>query len=222
MESRAGGVALLPDNELTGQLRGAVSVAGCEVVSDVRRARALIWCSPDPSGVEAVLLAAPDLEWIQLPFAGVERFVSFFSKDRVWTAAKGIYGPAVAELTLALILAGLRRVGSFARARSWLPLGQTSLWSAKVTILGGGGIARSLIDLLAPFNCDVVVVRRSGAGIEGAPRAARAHGRGAGWCRRRSTCPSLDQGDRAVGRREVPGAHGPDGLVGQCGSRTNR
>ncbi len=169
MDSQGGGcVTLLPENELTSQLRAAVSAAGCEVVSDVRRAKALIWCSPDPSGLAAVLQAAPDLEWIQLPFAGVERFVTFFSEDRVWTAAKGIYGPAVAELALALILAGLRKIGSFARASSWLPLDQTSLWSAKVTIIGGGGIARSLIDLLAPFNCDVVVVRRSGAGIEGA------------------------------------------------------
>jgi D-3-phosphoglycerate dehydrogenase len=114
------------------------------------------------------LQAAPGLVWIQLPFAGVEEFVPLFSTDRVWAAAKGIYGQAVAEFALALILAGLRRIGSFARAHSWQSLEQVSLWDAKVTILGGGGIARSLAALLAPFNCDVVVVRRTDAPVDGA------------------------------------------------------
>jgi phosphoglycerate dehydrogenase-like enzyme len=161
-------VVLLPDNELTAILREAVSASGCKVVSDVERAEGLIWCSPRPSGLEDVLQAAPGLAWVQLPFAGVEGFVPMLSNDRIWTAAKGIYGPAVAELALALMLAGLRRIGSFARAHSWKSLEQTSLWDAKVTILGGGGIARSLVALLSPFNCRVVVVRRTDAPIEGA------------------------------------------------------
>jgi phosphoglycerate dehydrogenase-like enzyme len=161
-------IALLPDTELTATLRDAVSEAGCEVVSDVEQADGLIWCSANPDGLATVLETAPGLGWVQLPFAGVERFVPLFSDDRVWTAAKGIYGPAVAELALALMLAGLRRVGSFARARSWRSLDQVSLWDAKVTILGGGGIARSLVTLLQPFDCDVVIVRRSNAAIEGA------------------------------------------------------
>jgi phosphoglycerate dehydrogenase-like enzyme len=161
-------VALLPGGELTATLRNAVSASGCEVVSDVERAEGLVWCSPSPEGLEAVLQAVPGLAWIQLPFAGVEEFVPLFSKDRVWTAAKGIYGPVVAEFALALMLAGLRRVGSFARTQSWKSLEQVSLFDAKVTILGGGGIARSLVALLAPFSCDVVIVRRTDAPIEGA------------------------------------------------------
>jgi D-3-phosphoglycerate dehydrogenase len=145
-----------------------VSASGCEIVSEVEQAEGLIWCSPSPQGLENLVQAAPRLAWIQLPFAGVERFVPLVTVDRVWTAAKAIYGPAVAELALALMLAGLRRVGSFARAHSWISLEQVSLWDAKVTILGGGGIARSLVALLAPFNCDVVVVRRTDAKLEGA------------------------------------------------------
>jgi phosphoglycerate dehydrogenase-like enzyme len=161
-------VALLPDTGLTATLRDAISTSGCEVVADVGRADGLIWCSPSPEGLEAVLQARPGPSWIQLPFAGVERFVPLLSSDRVWTAAKAIYGPVVAEFALALTLAGLRRVGGFARAHSWKSLKQTTLWDAKVTILGGGGIARSLIELLAPFNCDVVVVRRTEDPIKGA------------------------------------------------------
>lgn len=152
---------------MTATLRDAVLESGCEVVADVGGAEGLIWCSPSPEGLEAVLQAAPVLVWIQLPFAGVEEFVPLFSTDRIWTAAKGIYGPVVAEFALALMLAAFRRVGSFARVHSWRSLEQVSLWDAKVTILGGGGIARSLAALLAPFNCDVVVVRRTAGPVEG-------------------------------------------------------
>jgi phosphoglycerate dehydrogenase-like enzyme len=174
-------VALLPDTGLTATLRDAVSTSGCEIVADADRADGLIWCSPSPEGLEAVVQARPGPSWIQLPFAGVERFVPLFSSDRMWTAAKAIYGPVVAEFALGLMLAGLRRVGGFARAQSWKSLEQTSLWDAKVTILGGGGIARSLLELLAPFNCDVVVVRRTqdpikGARIEPTDRLAEALG----------------------------------------------
>lgn len=161
-------VALFPPTRLTAALHDAVAQSGCEVVADVDRAEGLIWCSPSPNGLEGVLGAAPDLTWIQLPFAGVEEFVPILSQDRLWTAAKGIYGPAVAELALALMLAGLRRVGSFARARSWKPLEQVSLWDCKVAILGGGGIAQSLVALLSPFHYDIAVVRRTDAPIEGA------------------------------------------------------
>jgi len=159
---------VLPVNDLSAPLRDAVLASGCEVVSDVERAEGLIWCWPNPNGLDAVLAAAPDLVWIQLPFAGVEPFVPVLTTEHTWTAAKGTYGPAVAELALALMLAGLRRVGSFARARSWRSLEQASLWDAKVAILGGGGIARSLVALLTPFGCDIVVMRKSDAPIGGA------------------------------------------------------
>jgi phosphoglycerate dehydrogenase-like enzyme len=161
-------VTLLPHNGLTDTLAEAVRQSGCEVVADLSRAEGLIWCSPSPQGLEAALQAAPDLAWIQLPFAGIESFVPFLSNDQVWTAAKGVYGPVVAEFALALMLAGLRRVATFSRAHSWKSFEQISLFDTKVAILGGGGIAESLAGLLAPFHCDVVVVRRSDAPLEGA------------------------------------------------------
>ncbi len=161
-------VALLPENGLTDALAKAVREGGCEVTSDISLAEGLIWCTPSPQGLEAAIEAGTNLAWIQLPFAGIEGFVPLLSNDQVWTAAKGVYGPPVAEFALALILAGLRRVATFARASSWKSFEQTTLFDSKVTILGGGGIAESLVALLAPFCCDVVVVRRSDAPLDGA------------------------------------------------------
>src|ERR1035438_6908473 len=102
--------------------------------------------------------------WIQLPMAGVERMADagLLDPGRTWTSAKGAYAEPVAEHALALALAGLRSLRRRISARSWgEPAGQ-SLYDEPVTILGGGGIAASLLELLAPFRVAATVVGRRG------------------------------------------------------------
>ena len=75
----------------------------------------------------------------------------------------------MAEHALTLMLAGLPA------CRPALPLaaggqGGTSLFGEQVTILGGGGITRSLLQLLAPFEVETTVVNRSGNPVPGAGR----------------------------------------------------
>ena len=79
-----------------------------------------------------------------------------------------MYAEPVAEHALALGLAGLRQLGTYARADAWGHGEGRNLLGAKVVILGGGGITRSLLRLLGPFGCDVTVVRRSPTAMEGA------------------------------------------------------
>jgi phosphoglycerate dehydrogenase-like enzyme len=137
------------------------------------QATALVWTAPaQPAELAAVLDAAPAVEWVQLPWAGVEPYVDLIRARRhlVWTCAKGVYADPVAEHALALLLAGFRRLGAYARADTWGRGEGRNLFGARVTILGGGGIAGVLVDLLAPFRCAVTVVRRSsgpGAGTAG-------------------------------------------------------
>ena len=53
-------------------------------------------------------------------------------------------------------------------ATSWgIPAG-TSLYDRKVTIVGGGGIAMSLLEQLAPFRVEATVVRRTPDPVPGA------------------------------------------------------
>jgi phosphoglycerate dehydrogenase-like enzyme len=86
----------------------------------------------------------------------------------VWTCGKGVYAEPVAELALALALAGMRHIGAYARATSWgTPVGR-NLRGANVTILGGGGITEELVRLLQPFDCRVTVVRNRVVAMEGA------------------------------------------------------
>ena len=76
----------------------------------------------------------------------------------------------VAEHALALALAGLRRLPTRIAARSWGSQGGTSLFGQTVTIVGGGGIAQWLLELLAPFEVSATVVNRSGTPVPGAAR----------------------------------------------------
>ena len=146
----------------------AVTSAGGVLVEPVH-ATALVWTAPArPADLAAALDGAPAVEWVQLPWAGVEPYVEVIRGHRrlVWTCAKGVYADPVAEHALALLLAGFRHLGAYARAETWGRGEGRNLFGARVTIVGGGGIARVLVSLLAPFRCQVTVVRRS-ASAEG-------------------------------------------------------
>ena len=146
-------------------------------------ATALVWTAPaQPGELAAALDAAPGLDWVQLPWAGVEPYVELIRARRhlVWTCAKGVYADPVAEHALALLLAGFRHLGAYARAETWGRGEGRNLFGARVTILGGGGIARVLVSLLAPFRCEVTVVRRSSGPDDGLDRASGSGGASGG------------------------------------------
>ena len=151
----------------------AVRDGGGEVVELADRPDSLVWLDPgDVTGLTGWLAEVPDARWVQLPFAGVERVAEagLLDDQRIWTCAKGAYAEPVAEHALALTLAGLRHLPTRVAARSWgIPAG-VSLYDQKVTIVGGGGIATSLLEQLAPFRVEATVVRRRSDPLPGAAR----------------------------------------------------
>ena len=149
----------------------AVERGGGSVVELTDEPDALVWMAPDdPDGLQQAVRSAPSLRWVQLPFAGVERFTGVLDPSLTWACAKGVYADPVAEHALALALAGLRSLPERARARSWGEQAASTLYGAEVVVLGAGGITASLLGLLAPFRCTTTVVRRSGEPVEGATR----------------------------------------------------
>ena len=145
------------------EVADAIRHGGGVPVTAGEHADGLVGLSTDQAaGLRAVLTTAPDTRWIQLPEAGVESFAdeSLFGDGRIWTSAKGSNSEPVAEHALALALAGLRMFRERIRASEWGKPGGRSLYDQAVTILGGGGIARTLIGLLAPLRVHVTVVRR--------------------------------------------------------------
>ncbi|MEY2996586.1 MAG: hypothetical protein RLZZ39_1411 [Actinomycetota bacterium] len=159
-------VAVLPDTAVP-WMRDAVVDGGGELV-DVADTTALVWgAARDPEGLAAVIDANQHLEWIQLPFAGVEEFAHLIDDDRLWTCGKGVYAEPVAEMAVGMALAGLRGLVHYSRQSGWSgPVGR-NLIGARVSILGGGGITEEIVRLLAPFGCHVTVVRNRVTDMEG-------------------------------------------------------
>ncbi|MGH9111354.1 MAG: NAD(P)-dependent oxidoreductase [Acidimicrobiales bacterium] len=165
------GVAVLPGGA-RGWLASAVTAGGAEVCGP-DEAAALVWTETDDAdGLGQVLDEHENLRWVQLPWAGVEQYVNVIRRhaDRTWTCGKGVYAEPVAEHALALALAALRGLDHYARATEWSEQRGRNLYGARVTIVGGGGIAESLLRLLGPFGCDVTVVRRTARPMDGAIR----------------------------------------------------
>ena len=145
--------------------------AGGGTVVDIANAEALMWTDPiDAPGLGELLAVAPSIRWVQLPFAGIDRFLPVIDSQRVWTSTKGAYASPVAEHALALGLAGMRQLPARARAREWGAPSGRQLVGGKVTVVGGGGITEALLSLLAPFAVDVTVVRRRPEPLAGAAR----------------------------------------------------
>jgi phosphoglycerate dehydrogenase-like enzyme len=166
-------IAVAPSGVLS-WLDDAVRDGGGEVVP-VAEATGLVWAAFDrPHQLGEVLADHPHLDWVQLPWAGVENFRPMIDHERRWTCAKGAYADPVAEHALGLLLAGRRGLAAYARRttfdrRDGNDLGH-NLFDSRVVVLGGGGITEALLRLLVPFRVDVTVVRRTPQPMEGAAR----------------------------------------------------
>jgi phosphoglycerate dehydrogenase-like enzyme len=170
-------IALAPEG--TRDWLGDAVERGGGVIVAPADADGLVWTdTADPAGLGALLDAHSDITWVQLPWAGIEPYVDIVRAhgDRTWTCGKGVYAEPVAEHALALALAGLRHLGPYAGATTWSRQAGVNLLGAPVVILGGGGITDSLLRLLGPFGCDITVVRRTPAPMEGATRVVGEQG----------------------------------------------
>jgi len=169
------GIAIAPvDDEGIGE---SIRRGGGRVVA-LHEADAIVWIDPrSPEGLRDVLARSP-ARWVQLPFAGIEEFFAagVVDKERTWTCAKGVYGPATAEHALTLILAAARGLNRHVRATRWhdegLSAPERRLADATVLIVGTGGIGSALADMLAPLQARVIGVNRSGKPLLNADRTA--------------------------------------------------
>ena len=167
------GVSVASQGPLPGWLPDAVARTGARLLAPGPGTEGLLWFGGDLADLRAALESAPGTRWVQVPSAGVDAYADggFFAADGItWTSAKGAFSRPVAEHALALTLALLRHLPERARARSWGRSAGTSLFGAEVLVLGAGGIARTYLDLLAPFGTRNVVVRRRAEPVPGAER----------------------------------------------------
>lgn len=145
-----------PEYEKALELGGAkLSPIGSDV-------RGLIWTDySSPAALGELIDRNPQLEWVQLPFAGVDAFAKQLDKNVLFTSAKGAYREPVAEHALMLALALGRRLPVRIKASSWGKREAFSFYDSKVLLIGAGGISDELTKLLAPFRAEITVVRNN-------------------------------------------------------------
>lgn len=138
----------------------AVSASGGKVAPLSGEVRALIWTDYSaPELLSKTLLEHPQIEWVQLPFAGVDAFAEILSAPVRFTSAKGSYKEPVAEHVLALSLALGRKIPVRVKATSWGKREAVSFYDSNVLLIGAGGITEELIGMLKPFRARISVCR---------------------------------------------------------------
>ncbi|MBL9214717.1 MAG: D-2-hydroxyacid dehydrogenase [Opitutaceae bacterium] len=134
------------------------------------------------------VLAAPGVRWIEISTAGYARYdrpefrAAMQARGTVVTNSSAVFANPCAEHVLAGMLAVGRELPKYVRnqagPREWGYLegrySADTLTGKTVVLLGFGAIGRRLAELLAPFRCRVIAVRRSPRGDEGVEVVAEA------------------------------------------------
>ncbi|WP_194892006.1 NAD(P)-dependent oxidoreductase [Catenulispora pinisilvae] len=149
------------------QLSAAVHAAGAGLCA-APEAEALVWIGDGPDELAEILEVAPKVRWVQLASVGIENYLPLMRGGVLWSRAMGVQADLVAEHALMLALTVLREGTASIRSGTWQPRPAVSLAHNDVLIVGGGSIARALLDLLRPFQVHTTVVRRSGGPVPGA------------------------------------------------------
>lgn len=173
-----GGISLAPTSPAL--FEEAVLQGGGTIVELGPDTRGLVWLSEkNAEELMDILEANPQIDWVQLPWAGVDAFASVLAElakkpveERpVVTSAKGAYSEPVAEHALALLLGCLRELPSKARDARWQERRTgLSLFGRHIVLIGAGGVSRAFLDIVKPLRPRVTVVRRQPGDVEGAER----------------------------------------------------
>lgn len=171
-------IAVAPDSlpEMHAALVGAVEEAGARVVP-IEEASALVFADPMAAAAFPDLIErGRQVEWVQLPYAGVETFAHHLDHQHVWTCGKGTYAPPVAEWIITALLTGFREIPRYVKASSWSTREGRNLLGSRLLVIGGGGVTKALLELLEPWGCHTTVVRRSDRPVAGASRTISTQG----------------------------------------------
>ncbi len=114
---------------------------------------------------DRLLARCPRLSWVHSATAGVERLLTAEAagRDLVITNARGVFSEPIAEYTMMMILAVVRRLPELMelqRERTWQPLPARELRQVTVGIVGLGSIGRAVARLAVAFGARVIATRR--------------------------------------------------------------
>jgi phosphoglycerate dehydrogenase-like enzyme len=126
---------------------------------------------------------APHLKWVHVSSSGITRYdnpkfrAQMAERKIIVTNSAGVYNDACAVHVLSFILAQERSLPLGLKTRTangtaeWhaLRAASTTLRGQRVLIVGFGAIGRRLVELLRPFDMNIIACRRKARGDEGVP-----------------------------------------------------
>ena len=114
-----------------------------------------------------LLETAKNLKWMQITWAGADRYTKNFPEGVILTNASGAFGRIISEYTMGMILAQYKRLPEYyvnQKEKVWADLGaERSLLGKTVLILGTGNVGSSIAQKLHAFGTYNIGINRSGS-----------------------------------------------------------
>ena len=107
------------------------------------------------------LRRAKKLQWVQMTWAGADRYQNNFPSNVILTTASGAYGETIAEHALAMLFALCRKLPAYARKSNWMDLGsEKQIMGATALIFGAGDIGSATAKRLKALGVQTIGVCR--------------------------------------------------------------
>ncbi len=202
-----------------------LTAAGHTFVEDLSQADFLVF----DGGPDELPLPLPEsVGFVQTQSAGIDPLhaAGVLEKSGVrWANAAGLYADTVAESCLGLLLAVTHHhkaagmAGSFAGRDEIAEKTRYLTPGTTVAVVGAGGIGRRMIELLAPFRCQVVAVNRTGRPVEGATETVAMADAGRVWGEADVfiLLMPITEGTRGLGDADVLGTMKPHAVLVNAG-----
>lgn len=131
------------------------------ITRELKTAEAVIG-EPSP----ALLQTAEKLKWMQITWAGADRFTKDFPENVILTNTSGAFGRIISEYTMGMILAQYKRLHEYyvnQKKKVWADCGsERSLLNKRVLILGTGNVGSNIAQKLHAFGTYNIGINRRG------------------------------------------------------------
>jgi phosphoglycerate dehydrogenase-like enzyme len=132
------------------------------VIAEALKTAEAVIGEPDPS----LLATAQHLKWMQITWAGADRYTKAFPENVILTNTSGAFGRIISEYTMGMILAQYKRLPEYyvnQKKKVWADCGrERSLYGKRVLILGTGNVGSSIAQKLHAFGTYNIGINRSG------------------------------------------------------------
>lgn len=113
-----------------------------------------------------LLSTAKKLKWMQITWAGADRYTGNFPENVILTNASGAFGRIISEYTVGMILSQYKRLPEYyvnQKKKIWADLGsERSLLNKRVLILGTGNVGSTIAQKLHAFGTYNIGINRRG------------------------------------------------------------